>query len=82
MADITLQAAVPGHECSARDDIILRIATVWLSGHRAAEAHVPQPQRVIGDSPPRASPFGGQLSTPLMNAPIELDTVGLPFLVF
>ena len=81
MADITLQAAVPGHECSARDDIVLRI-TVWLPGHRAAEAHVSQPQRVIGDSPPRTSAFGGQLSTPLMNAPIELDTVGLPFLVF
>jgi hypothetical protein len=75
-----LQAAVPGHEYSARDDITLK-TTVWLPGPRAAEAHVPQSQRVIGDSPPHASAFGGQLSMPVMNAPIEVDTVGLPFLL-
>jgi hypothetical protein len=75
-----LQAAVPGHEYNARDDITLK-TTVWLPGPRAAEAHVPQSQRVIGDSPPHASAFGGQLSMPVMNAPIEVDTVGLPFLL-
>ena len=63
-----LQAAVPGHECCARDDITLKI-TVWLPGPRAAEAHVPPSHRA----------FGGQLSMPLMNAPIEVDTVGCHF---
>jgi hypothetical protein len=57
-----------------RDDITLNI-TVWLPGPRAAEAHVPQSQRVIGDSPPHASAFGSQ-SMQLMNAPIEVNTVG------
>lgn len=66
-------AAVPGHEYSARDDITLNI-TVGLPGPRAAEAHVPQSQCVIGESPPHANAFGGQLSMPLMGAPIEVDT--------
>jgi hypothetical protein len=66
-------APVLGHEYSARDDITLKI-TVWLPRPRAAKAHVPQSQRVIDDTPPRASAFGGQLSMPLMNAPIEVDT--------
>ena len=75
-----LQAPVLGHEYSARDDITLKI-TVWLPRPRAAKAHVPQSQRVIDDTPPRASAFGGQLSMPLMNAPIEVDTVSLQFLL-
>ena len=75
-----LQAAVPGHEYGARDNITVKI-TAWLPGPRAAEAHVPQSQRVTGDSPPHACAFGGQLSIPLMNAPIEVDTVGLQFLL-
>jgi hypothetical protein len=69
------QVAVPGHEYSARDDV-----TVWLPGPRAAEAHVPQSQRVIGDSPPHASAFGSQ-SMQLMNAPIEVDTVTVGFAI-
>lgn len=73
-----LQVAVPGHVYSARDEITLKI-TVWLPGPRAAEAHVPQSQRVIGDSSLNASAFGGKLSTPLMNAPMEIDTVGFSF---
>jgi hypothetical protein len=68
-------AAATGH---ARDDITLKVITVWLPGPRAAEAHVPQSQRVI-DSLPHASAFDGQVSTPLVNAPIEVDTVGLFF---
>lgn len=75
----TETAAATGHEYSARDDITLKVITVWLPGPRgAAEAHVPQSQRVI-DSLPHASAFDGQVSTPLMNAPIEVDTVGLFF---
>jgi hypothetical protein len=74
------QAAVPGHEYGARDDITLKI-TVLLPGPRAVEAHVPRFQHVMSDSPPHASAFSGQLSMPLMNAPIEVDTVSLPFLL-
>ena len=36
-----LQAAVPGHESSARGDITLKIVTVWLPGPHAAESPVP-----------------------------------------
>lgn len=78
------QAAVPGHEYSARDDVTLNTTvTVWLPGPCAAEAHVPLSKRVIGDSPPHAcSAFGGHLSMRLMSSPIEVDTVGLPFSSF
>jgi hypothetical protein len=62
-------AAATGHEYSAQDDITLKVITVWLPG---------PPQRVI-DSPPHACAFDGQVSTPLMNAPIEVDTVGIFF---
>ena len=62
-----LQAAVPEHEYSARDDITLKI-TAWLPGPRAVEAHVPESQH--------ASAFGGQPAMPLMNAPIEVGSVG------
>ena len=73
------QAAVsgPGHVYGARDDITLKI-TVWLPGPRAAESHIAQSQREIGDSPPRASALGDQLPMPAL---IEVDTVGLPFLL-
>ena len=74
---VARQAAVAGHEFSARDDITLKIVTVWLPGPRATEAPVPHSQRVIGDSPPHASAFVTQLSMSVMNVPmIELDTVG------
>jgi hypothetical protein len=66
-----LQAA-QGHQYSARNDITLKI-TVWLPGPRVAEAHVPESQRVIGDSLPHALPSMS------LNTPIEADSVGLPF---
>ena len=72
-------AAVPRHEYSAREDITVK-NTVWLPGPRVAEAHVPQSEHVVGDSP-HASAFPGQLSTPLMNAPIDMDTVGFFFTI-
>jgi hypothetical protein len=72
-----LQVAVPGHEYNARDNITLKI-TIWS---RAVKVQVPQSQRVIGDSPPHASAFGGQLLMPLMNAPIEVCHILFPIAI-
>ncbi|KAI0284644.1 hypothetical protein BGY98DRAFT_527283 [Russula aff. rugulosa BPL654] len=56
------------------------LQTAAATGHEysARDDITLKSQRVI-DSPPHACAFDGQVSTPLMNAPIEVDTINTPY---